>query len=94
MLHLVFALQIVLSHSCEVRVKTQALYHVKEVSDLGSSAEVPDKDVPIVPSREHDPPVERVGFQHKHLVIMTLRRSEPVRPNNPTNNQRLENLLA
>lgn len=53
-------------------VKTRALYHVKEVSYLGPSAEVPDVNVPIVPGREHNSPVKRVGFQHKHFVIMSL----------------------
>ena len=47
-------------------------YHVEEVPDPGSSAQVPDVDVPVVAGGEHDAGVEGVGLQHKHLVIVTL----------------------
>ena len=48
-------------------------YHVEEVPDPGSSAQVPDVDVPVVSGGQHDTGVKGVGLQHKHLVIVTLR---------------------
>lgn len=47
-------------------------YHVKEISDLGSSGQVPDVNVAIVARREHDARIRRVSLKHKHLVIVTL----------------------
>ena len=48
-------------------------YHVEEVPDPGSSAQVPDVDVPVVAGGQHDAGVKGVGLQHKHLVVVTLR---------------------
>jgi len=53
-------------------------YHVEEVPDLDSPAQVPDVDVPVVAGRQHDAGVEGVGFQHKNLVIVTLSEDECV----------------
>lgn len=48
-------------------------YHIEEVSDLGSFFQVPDVNVSIMASREHDTGVKRVSLQHKDLVIVTLK---------------------
>lgn len=54
---------------------TPLSYHVKEIADLDSFAQVPDVDVAVMAGGQHDAGVEGVRLQHKHLVVMTLKQA-------------------
>lgn len=48
-------------------------YHVKEVPNFVSFAEVPDVDIAVMAGRQHDAPVKGVGLQDKNFIVVTLK---------------------
>lgn len=51
-------------------------YHVKVIANFCSFVYIPNKNIPIVSRRKHNPLVKGMSLQNKNFIIMTLQRQQ------------------